>query len=214
MFLLTSLALWTACHDADNAVYLQHLRRTDDCQLTIDTGNCIVKDSCVNCQPENGNTTDLPTNNEDGFPQGFLLCQNPAPDGEVCQLDGDNFYVFQDSDDYLICDGYQTCRNNWNVKNVGAVCCSGYEACYSKAVMFLNNGSDPMNPKGSCTNDLCCDGYQNCEQSEFYGVNSLVCRGENACKDTDFELSGDVLCTSESLIGFSKGSTCSTSSTF
>ena len=230
MFLLTSLAVWTAvalpetCYDdtADNAAYLQYLKRIDPdpCQVDpndIDSGNCIVKDACKGCKPEKGTTTDLPTNNENGFPQGFLNCTNPAPsDGTVCQISGDNFYVFQDSNDYLICDGYQTCNANWNVQNVGAVCCRGEAACYSKAIMYLNNGSDSTNPKGSCTNDLCCDGYQACEQSEFYGLNSLVCRGEQACKDTDFELSGDVsdvFCTSESLIGQSGAATCGTDGT-
>ena len=161
----------------------------------INSGNC-GKNECTSCEPSVGNDTRIPTDDANGWDQGFLECKNlprtlANGSGSSCwgvPLNG--FYIFEDSNDYLACDGYSTCWQNWNVKNVGAVCCSGHETCQLSKI-FLNNGNDPENPKGTCSNDLCCDGFFSCAGSEFVGIGSISCRGQITCVDTNFQLSGD-----------------------
>ena len=210
----SALASAETC-DLESVAYLQtrnlqgsHLGVARACDINdIDSGNC-GKDECTSCVPS-VNGTRIPTNDTNGWEQGFLECKNlprtlaDGPSGSSC-LGGssDGFYIFEDSDDYLICDGFATCIGQpaWNVRNVGAVCCSGYATCITNRI-FLNNGSDPENPKGTCSNDLCCDGIVACTNSEFVGVGSISCRGASTCgSSTNFELSGDVWCSSESIV--------------
>ena len=187
--------------DLENVAYLQtrNLQGSQQgvvraCDINdIDSGNC-GKDECTSCVLSAGGTP-IPTDNANGWDQGFLECKNlprtlANGSGSSCSgvsTDG-RFYMFQDSNDYLICDGYQTCRPLWNVENVGAVCCSGHETCQANRIV-LNDGSDPENPKGTCSNDLCCDGFASCAVSEFIGIGSISCRGQATCFNTNFELS-------------------------
>ena len=163
--------------DLENVAYLQ-TRNLEGSQLgvaracdinDIDSGNCGMNE-CTSCVPASGGTL-IPTDDPDGWDQGFLQCENLPRirflgSGSSCsQVSSNGFYIFEDSNDYLVCDGYETCRP-WNVKNVGAVCCSGHGTCLNSE-MHLNNGSDPENPNSTCSNDLCCDGFGACGLREF-----------------------------------------------
>ena len=210
----TSALMSAETCDLENVAYLQtrnlqgsQLGVATHCTNGINSGNC-GRYQCTNCYPIYPAIpgTLIPFNNANGWDQGFLECKNLPRTvgtgfGTSCTIPSSltSFYIFEDSDDYLVCDGYMTCIR-WKVKNVGAVCCSGHQTCTENRI-FLNNGNDPENPKGTCSNDLCCDGFESCRLSDFVGIGSISCRGQATCYNTLFdELSGDVWCSSESIV--------------
>lgn len=79
---------------------------------------------------------------------------------------------------------------------MGAACVSGQDA--GKQSKF-NLAS------GTCTNDVCCNGFNACYYSFLTGVNTLSCRGEQACRDLRAELTGNLYCNS----GTTNGAACS-----
>ena len=187
-------------------------------QDTLNSGECISKtgqvDQCIDCS--NANNKQIPTDAaQTRFPGGRLLCENEI-DGSssACtQSQSGNFLEFKDSDDYMVCKGYQTCFSKWYVKNVGALCCSvesaGGQTCAGEAVVELNNATSDS---GTCMNDMCCDGYQTCDSSnaKFTGIHDLSCRGVQVCSDGVFEVGRNLYCNGDSLVSdnTATGDTC------
>ncbi|CAK9004233.1 Autophagy-related protein 18a, partial [Durusdinium trenchii] len=182
-------------HDQSSIIQFQGFTRSDPCATEINTGNCVGNQACKDCRPQGDGK--IPSGTR--FPNGYLKCEGDPVGVQACfgMLEND-FYEFRSSSDYLICDGEGTCKGDWNVNNVGSVCCTAAvddtQACNNAAKLNLTT-----DPDSGCTQDVCCDCDQACcYESFFTGVNSLSCLGGTSCTQSRFEIQRNLFCSSTS----------------
>ncbi|CAK9057724.1 unnamed protein product [Durusdinium trenchii] len=176
------------CDDKTAMLQFQVQQSADQCttqeEEDLNAGTCGADGAC-RCTPDPDPQIIGP------FNLGGLRCagRNSCRSDSNAAADKDKFFQFADSSNYLDCSGEESCRVFWNVKNVGAACCSDQNACHNKARIHMDTSG-----VSQCTNDMCCSGINACKQSEVKGVDNLLCADNGACDQIDAEISGDFYC--------------------
>ncbi|CAE7531939.1 unnamed protein product, partial [Symbiodinium necroappetens] len=103
---------------------------------------------------------------------------------------------------------------------MGAVCCENQDndgqTCNGIADFELAGKDRREAADTVCSGDVCCMGYQTCNQGEARNVSSISCKGYETCVQWKTYLSGDVVCDADSPTEFpgdNHGGTCASSGT-
>lgn len=144
----------------------------DPCQPTIDTGLCQADASqgaCIGCT---GQST-IPSSGG-GFPDGSLTCKSEFDSQKACEMaaGASGPYTFKDENDYLSCEGRDTCLN-FQASSLARACCSGAKSCDGARVS--------LNDQGTSSNDVCCKGTQSCSSASMFNIRSMSCDGVASC---------------------------------
>ena len=176
-------------------------------QANLNNGTCVGDNKCFKCDLQGAQNL-LPSD-ETRFPESRLLCDGDS--SSTCSLNTTSLPIrFLEASQVMVCKGTGTCRDEWKVENVGAVCCSSPsnvgQTCYFSSFALQNNTL--------CQSDMCCDGVQVCSNSTMNGVESLLCKGYLACSDSTVGLERDLYCNETSDVNLApslSGGTCSRS---
>ena len=158
----------------------------DPCQPTIDTGLCQADASqgaCIGCT---GQST-IPSSGG-GFPDGSLTCKSEFDSQKACEMaaGASGPYTFKDENDYLSCEGRDTCLN-FQASSLARACCSGAKSCDGARVS--------LNDQGTSSNDVCCKGTQSCSSASMFNIRSMSCDGVASCfAMPEVHISKDLYC--------------------
>lgn len=179
----------TAHLQVSNVDALETREASPSCFLSDFNSGVCGPDKCTQCAPTGGVV--IPSTSQ-RFPGGSLTCSgaggsNGQPAQTSCVFSNtwpssDNHYEFWSSKDHLSC-GRVAC-SQFNLKNPGAVCCNGLDAC--KRSTFEFNG---VNKCGFA--DVCCQGQRHCEDSIFTGVRNMVCG--DGCRNVTATMTGNLV---------------------
>ncbi|CAL1150134.1 unnamed protein product [Cladocopium goreaui] len=185
---------------SDDIAYLQTKASQAICDPDVlNSGRCVGDGACFGCVPASDGQK-IPTDDINGFPTGFLLCENnPAVlDAPTCTISRESpfAYSFQNPKNYLQCTGSSACYN-WRVKDFAALCCDGNSACRTDEGAQVTNEANFALTSGNpnCPPDVCCRGIRACSfLTNISGVSSAACSSSNACEQVTMFLSRDLFC--------------------
>ncbi|CAE7201241.1 ATG18A, partial [Symbiodinium sp. CCMP2456] len=204
-----------------------HLSRAD-CTAQFQAGLC-TDGQCVDCDA----SFIVPNPAAGTLPNGEMYCKGnndrdpltgndvvPAPtQAGVCTGTAE-LWTFRDPGDVMTCRNYQACYNSVDIEGMGAVCCENVDddgqTCYGTADFELAGQDRREAADTVCSGDVCCMGYQTCNQGEARNVSSISCKGYETCVQWVTYLSGDVVCDADAPTEFpgdNHGGTCSNSNT-
>lgn len=185
---------------SDDIAYLQTKASRAICDPDVlNSGRCVGDGACFGCVPASDGQK-IPTDDINGFPTGFLLCENDPDvfEAATCTISTDSpfAYSFQNPKNYLQCTDSSACYN-WRVKDFAALCCDGNSACRTDEGAQVTNEANFALTSGNpnCPPDVCCRGIRACSfLTNISGVSSAACRSFNACEQVTMFLSKDLFC--------------------